>query len=263
MLANAPKEKNQVIVLIARKVGWLDARELVESKGGLQSNRLHDRYLVETEEWKDIRSLYPAWAREVLVYPEKDGQFRKGTDVVDASRDGIGRKWILPASCIPEQAIGVKGVALFVDPDCVEINSRKVAILSRPKSIVVLAPFIQANAWGKMDERTRVPLAVLQDPDGQNNRYLWRVSGAGVRPLVRGWYDVWFTGRLLFAVLRHDYSFGAAGVAQAEPIKAVNQETLRALLRDAKSDIIELSKTMGQEKFRRLHRLIRRLEPEA
>jgi hypothetical protein len=273
--ANVTQEKRQIIVPTTSKAGWLDARELVRTQGGLPSNKLHDRYLVETDDWKQIKSLYPAWAREVLVYPEKNGKFQKGKDVVDSSTDGAGRQWIIPASFIPEQAIGVKGIGLFVDPENVEVDDKKVVITS--KSIIVLTPFMQVDGWGKMDEATRVPLALQQDSDDSNNRYLWRIDGIGVRPLVRGhWYDDWDNRRDVDAGGRHDDGFGVAGVglAQAEPkpieasqadgsgvlLKGVTLGEFKVLLTSADASVNQLSGNVEEKTLEPLKKLIRAIE---
>jgi len=76
--ANVSQTQRQIIVPTTTKAGWLDAIELVRNRGGLPSNALHDRYLVETNDYRQIRGLYPAWTNEVLVYPEKNGVFGKG-----------------------------------------------------------------------------------------------------------------------------------------------------------------------------------------
>ena len=60
---------------------YLQARWHVAALGKtLPSHVLHDDYLVQTENWKSIQGLYPAWAREIIVHPEKNGTFRKGQD---------------------------------------------------------------------------------------------------------------------------------------------------------------------------------------
>jgi hypothetical protein len=102
--------QKQMITPIGKDAGWLDARELVRNKGGLPSNVVHDNILVRSEDWKQLRGpgYYAAWAREVLVYPEKNGTFKKGNDVVDAVKDEKGRQWVFPASSIPSTAFDQK-----------------------------------------------------------------------------------------------------------------------------------------------------------
>ena len=52
--------------------GYLEARRLTAEKGmKLASHVLHDDYLVRSDQWKNIRAVYPAWVREIIVHPEK------------------------------------------------------------------------------------------------------------------------------------------------------------------------------------------------
>ncbi len=216
--------KRQVIIPTGQTMDWLNARGAVKDKGGLPSNVLYDDILVRSDEWQKPRGYYAFWAREVLVYPKKNGQFRKGADVVDAVRDNAGREWVFPASSMPEEAVGREKVGLFVDPQNIELNSNRVIILAEPKSILILTPFIQINgSFGIVDEATRVPLEVTQEISGilseAQKRWLRRIDGAGVIPLVRGVGD-YLDRRVVYANDRqdvdagdwHDYGFGVAFV---------------------------------------------------
>ncbi len=196
----AEVQKRQVIIPIGQNLGWLKARESVKDKGGLPSYVLHDDIKVKlwpslTEPEKEkLNRYYLAWAREALVYPQKGGRFKKGQDVVDSFEDSTGREWVFPASCMPEEAVGRKKVGLFVDPQYVEVNSKRVVVLAEPKSIVVLTLFIQDGLAGLVDERTRVPLElapeVAERLTADKKRWLYRIDGSGVRPLVGGFFGV-------------------------------------------------------------------------
>ena len=210
--------KRQIIVPTGENLGWLKAREAVSDRGGLPSHVLHDDILVklwpvlsEPEKAK-LRNYYAAWAKEVLVYPEKGGQFQKGKDVVDAHKDDSGRKWVFPASGMPEEAVGRAKVGLFVDPETVEVTANRVVVLASPKNVIVLSSFIQTNAqMGQVDERTRVPLEVAEWFTDDQKRWLYRIGGSGVRPLVR---DVEGVGgrRGVYACYGHGKAFGVAYV---------------------------------------------------
>lgn len=265
--------KRQIIVPIGRDAGWLDARELVREKGGLPSNVMHDNTLVYSDDWKALRKqgYYAAWTREVLVYPEVNGKFAKGKDVVDAFTDEAERQWIFPASSIPEVAIGKEKVALFVDPQNVEIDGKRVVILAQPEAITVLTPFMQKNGWGKVDEKSRVPLeADLKGVPANQHRYLWRIDGQGVRPLAR--YDGDVGGRRdVYAGRRRDGRLGVASVelaaelSQTEPKQAafarqVTPEVIAPLLRDARGAKEILAQTSKAELLKPLESLFRALE---
>jgi hypothetical protein len=179
VLKEAPTER---IVPTPFRIGWVEARKLI--RGELPSNALLDWYLANADRCKPIVDLFPAWAREVLVYPGKGSVFKAGRDVADSLPDHEGRSWMFSASYMPEEAIGARRVALFVDPEEVIVRGKTVEII--PKFITVLKQFRQTDGWGKPDAKTRVPLAPRQYTDQQDRRYLRRTDGAGVRPLARG-----------------------------------------------------------------------------
>lgn len=206
-----PAQTRQIIVHTGQKLGYVDAFNAVRNKGGLPSNALHDNILLKCDDWELLKSYYPAWAREVLVYPEHYGKFKKGKDVVDAWKDDAGRSWVFPASSMPEEAVGKTGVALFVDPQNVKIDGKRVIIETDPKSITIVTPFLQEDGWGRVDEKTRVPLALAPESSKFDaKRYLWRL-GVSVRPLVRGWTDFGvfaYDGRLVNADCNWNPTFG-------------------------------------------------------
>ncbi len=186
------KNQKQIVPLMdnngrVKLAGYLEARKLTRGKGGLPSNVLHDDYLVGTNRWKDVQKAYPTWAREILVYPPKDGKF-DGRDVVDSNKDGKGRKWILPASYVPKEAVGKEKVGLFINPQ--EVKEENGRVVVHPKSVLILHPFIQQSySGGKVDVNTRIPLEVEYElwktVPVEERRWLVRMDGAGVRPLVR------------------------------------------------------------------------------
>ena len=90
---------------------------------------------------------------------------------------------VLPAKYIPEEAVGREKVGLFIDPEDVTEETGKIIVHSAIAA-VVLHPFIQkSKEGGRVDEATRIPLAIRQS--GYNGRRLYRTEGIGVRPLVR------------------------------------------------------------------------------
>ncbi|MDE1860965.1 MAG: hypothetical protein KGH72_04595 [Candidatus Micrarchaeota archaeon] len=203
-----------VIVPTGEHADWLAARRLV-MESGLPSNELHDDTLSSPMLMRALldQGYYPAWAREVLVYPTPHGTFVKGRDLVDSFADDSGRKWVFPAASIPDLAIGMKNVALFVDPQYVEVDVNRVAIMALPGSIKLLTPFMQEEGWGVMDEVTRIPLALdVAGVPANRQRWLWRLDGAGVRPIVRYTHD--FDGR--WEIVGNGIRSSSFGVAMVE-----------------------------------------------
>ncbi len=260
---------------MGKDAGYLDAIKLAEGKGGLPSNVLLDDILMRSDRANELKKLreadyFPAWAREVLVYPEKNGVFKKGKDIVDAYKDGAGRQWIFPCSSIPIEAIGKKGAALFVDPLNVEVTGSKVIVTAEPETVIVLNEFLQTAGWGKVDKKTKVPLnyAKVDDLPSDPQRYLWRIDGQGVRPLVRYVGDFDYYRRYVVA---GNWQYGGFGVAsveleQAEPklaaaisVSGVTAEEFGILLKDAKASLSGISQTVKEEKTEPIRKLIEAL----
>lgn len=208
-----------IIVPTEKMQPWLHARLAMDKKGRrMPSNADYDRVLVGADAWMPIKGVFPAWTDTVLVYPEKGGEFKGGEEAVDALKDGMGNSWVFSVASIPMDAIGKKGVAICIDHPKIKLIENKVVLSAGTESTVtVLRNFIQENGTaGRVDERTRVPLE--SDTRGllpDQIRRLYRVNGAGVRPLVRvcdGYIvDRWAVN----AHYRQDYRYG---IAQLETV---------------------------------------------
>ena len=196
-LLSAYREKTKMpkIRSLDTELNYLDARNAAEPYGGLPTNALHQKILVETDEWKSpkLKGYYPAFAREMSIYPKSGETIKKGEDVIDAFLDNKGRKWIYPSYCIPDEAIGKAGKALMVNPRKIIEEKKEVTVIANPyKDVTVLSDFPQRSDWTRTF--------------GADN-YVWRLSGAGVRPLVRG-FDVYDIGRDVGVDCGLRYRFG-------------------------------------------------------
>lgn len=188
------KPKRSRIIPLGIETGWIESRELTRERGGLPSNLDHDDVLVYSEEWRALFQCryYPAWAKEVIVHPAKDGTFKRNGDVANLRKDEKGRIWTLPESYLPEFVIGREKVGLVVDPDAVEVTNERVVI--HPKSIFVIAPFMQNDReYGIAEKATGIPVHMgvnsLRDVDPRQIRRLVRHGFQAVRPLVRGFVN--------------------------------------------------------------------------
>ena len=169
-------------------LGWLQAREVRRDKGGLPSNVLLDDVLVYSDAWKQVKenSYVPLWAKEIEVYPKKNGVFEDGKDVEDPHRDKEGRTWRLPRKYIPKLAREKKRVGLFVVPASdLEVTKREVVVI--PEQVTVIYPFSQnRTGGGKVDMGIRVPLAVpFTGLRADHIRFGTRSKEAGVKPIFR------------------------------------------------------------------------------
>lgn len=241
-----PMQK-RVIVYMGEEEGYLGALSLTRNRGGLPDHVLHDDALVRSGDWQLLQKqrYYNARVREIYVYPEKDGRFRRGVDVVDAFPDKMGRRWRLPLSAIPYDAFEAEKPSLFVDPgiepERIRITDKEV-VIAEPVSVTLITPSIQVSGQaGRVDEATRMPLYV---DDASRDRLKWeetrllfRIDGAGVRPLGRA---------CSYGACRHDvdafnrpdamFGVGWVGVIPTEPWQVAIKKApdwLVALLRAA------------------------------
>ncbi len=216
-------QTQRIIVPIGVRTGYLEASKIAKKLGGkLPANPLHDEYVARSDRWEKLPCYYAAWARELLVHPEKGGKFKKGRDIVDSETG-----WTVPASYIPKEAFGTKGVGLFVDPGNMQKEKGRVIVHPAGK-IAVLAPFIQESRNpGNVDEVARIPLALGTGSD-MDMAWFWRINGVGVRPLVRGRNHLLlsFNGQDVNANLQPGCCFG---VALELELPAKNPEGARAV----------------------------------
>ncbi len=218
-LLSAYREKTKMpkIRSLNKDLGYLEARKAAEPYGGLPTNALHQKTLVETYDWKspELKGYYPAFAREMSVYPESDETMKKGEDVIDAFPDNKGRKWIYPSYCIPDEAIGQSDKALMVNPRKIVEEENEVTIIADPnKDVTILSNFPpDAGGWTRTF--------------GTDN-LIYRRGTAGVRPLVRGYYHHY--DRRIIAVYWHSDSFRVGYESIEEVPLNLKDITLKTLL---------------------------------
>ena len=161
-----------------RRLTYLEARNAAEPYGGLPTNALHQKTLVETYDWKspELKDYYPAFAREMSIYPKSGETMKKGEDVIDTFLDDKGRKWVYPSYCIPDEAINQVGKALMVNPRKIVEEEKEVTVMANPyKDVTILSDFPKRSGWTQTF--------------GADN-CVWRLAKTGVRPLVRGFFGI-------------------------------------------------------------------------
>ena len=189
------KTKMPKIRSLNKDLGYLEARKAAEPYGGLPTNALHQKTLVETYDWKspELKDYYPAFAREMSVYPEYGETMKKGEDLIDPYLDYKGRKWVYPSYCIPDEAINQVGKALMVNPRKIVEEEKEVTVIANPyKDVTILSDFPKRSGWTQTF--------------GADN-CVWRLAKTGVRPLVRGFGGCDFR-RYVDVVCGLGYRFG-------------------------------------------------------
>jgi len=194
--------------MLGTRADYLGARKVAAGrKMKLPPHPLLDAYVQQNR-------VYGFWADELLAHPEKNGVFQGGKDVKDALTG-----MVLPASYVPKEALGRKGVGLFVVPEDVMEEGSNVIV--HAQSVMVLDGLAQESGKcvpGKPHEITRVPiLASAEDfkrlPE-EEKRWLYRIAGEGVRPLVLGndYYCDGHDRRKVYSDSSPGHTFWVAGV---------------------------------------------------
>lgn len=220
------KLQRKIIIPTWENACWLDGRVKAASRGGLPSTVLHDDILVKlwpilsASEKEKLKRYYPGWAKEVLVYPEKGGVFKRGKDIVDEYIDNLGRSWVFVSSDIPEQALKKRRVGLLVDPEDTSLENYKgrSSIIIHPKAISVVEGLVEiSGSSGIVHEETRLPLEVppkvLKTLPAEQKRCLWRADGPGVRPIIHVICDCIVGRTYVGAGSKPDKTFGVAYVS--------------------------------------------------
>lgn len=171
-----------------RKTDYCAAKKLADVLGGLPSNVLVDRIAFNS----DVKPVEGAfWTSQILAYPERGGVFING-DFVDQQT-----KWVIPASCIPPDIVGVGGMGLLIVPETIVKEGARTIVHAPPERVSVIHPFLQKSEfWGKVQPQTGMP---TDDPDCEmelpaiSTRFFWRVDVQAIRPVVRDFdnpYDI-------------------------------------------------------------------------
>jgi hypothetical protein len=161
---------------------------------------------------------------------------------------------------VPEKYRGLKDTALIMQgPD---FRVEKGTGIFKGEVTEVVEDFPSAAGWYNTDPATGMPQGKTVSSSESAARRLWRVNGAYVGAVVRG-FD-WYVEdrRDVYAVCRPGCAFGVAQFEQAEhePVLAQAPKPLSDLLRnaeDADAALEELSKTVPPERLAPLRRLVR------
>ena len=147
-----------------------------------------------------LHAYYPAWARELLILPEREIGFMKGKDAKDPKS-----RWLLPCSSIPREAFGMPDAGLLIDKAEIEFPplSGPAKAIVHPGKVVVLEDL--ARGYGVLVPSTGFPrkasrqellehgLGPYYSDIDPSVRRLMCPDHAFIGPLVRG---LWIPGPL-------------------------------------------------------------------
>ena len=170
-----------------QKLPWVEAFNKASQTGRLATNQeLDDAFSINPKGF----SSGAVWASTVLVHPKENGVFKKGEDIHDPYAAG-GKHMVFLEKDIPISAFGKQGVSLIVEPNTIEEKGDEIIV--HPREVTILEESLQESGWGVLDAKTGLPKQVSEEklkkiPE-KDQRYLYRDSTQGVRPLVRVGYD--------------------------------------------------------------------------
>lgn len=157
---------------------WLEARKLANSSmqkiHNLPSIYAHEEALRSSQRFQLVeQGYYAAWTGDIHIYPALGKTFEKDRNVRDSKMDDEGRTWVLPSHYVPEAAIGEHGISLIVYPGFVDVHEKE-------EKQVIIHPY---NDNVKIVRSTENEIELFGE-----SRKLFRLNGAGVRPMVRGMF---------------------------------------------------------------------------
>ena len=229
-----------------QKLPWVEAFNKASQTGRLATNQeLDDAFSINPKGF----SSGAVWASTVLVHPKENGVFKKGKDIHDPYAAG-GKHMVFLEKDIPISAFGKQGVSLIVEPNTIEEKGDEIIV--HPREVTILEESLQESGWGVLDAKTCLPKQVSEEklkkiPE-KDQRYLYRDSTQGVRPLVRG---IYFNGRGVSTYVRFDLRFG---VVVSDAIAGKNSATKNNFhpktLAELEAEVAEIQKEYDEKRLR-------------
>jgi hypothetical protein len=178
----------------------------------------------------------------MVVHGEKDKPFKKGKDVVDCKTG-----WIFPASSIPDEAVGERGIALKLNSFMPSTNAKgKIVIEATPRDIAILNSFPKCSGWGIImgGNTTGIPTALsakeieaINKSNPEMLRWLERLSGAAIRPIS---HNITHEGRAIDMTANPEYSLGVVIVYNKQIVDGFIKQRLGEIATIAQLDYSEL-----------------------
>lgn len=186
----------------------------MEDKGGLPTHPLLEALLNDRAyrkslgrvEVQRVEGATPLWSGDLYAHPAEGATFRKNRDIKDA-KSGWRLPWRDAVAAVGDADLLLRPkTGLLVTPAEVEGKSK---ITIHPKSIHIVHPVVEHfGGTGKLDPKTGMVLEAEAQSEKEKRR-LYRISDAGLGPLVRYVND--FYGRR--GVRANDWPGNAFGVA--------------------------------------------------
>lgn len=238
---------NQMVILNpGEKMPYLKGHKLANQIGGKRmSNFSMDKCLVGSDDYNQMRSVFAAALGSSLIYPETDSVFKKGKYIVD-SQTGWRFAWKLVEQLHEQERaadrpgiIGVKNVGIYSSMENLEVNGNR-ATISNPEIIAAIYNFIQKSGKAGKANELGIPVQVAEELFNKlsdaEKRWLYRIAGVGVRPLVRGLNGLGSYGRWdVVAAVGPGVGFGVPIEISLEKLVAKTGGAVLELLENVKT----------------------------
>lgn len=175
------------VTITGKSADYFGTRRISKDMGGRPiSSALDDKALVGPDALAPNIKIYHRWNDEIVSHPEKGGKFQRGKDIIDSQT-----RWLLLASDVSRlapEAFDEPGLYLYIKPTQVIVDKGRTIV--QPETIKVVRNVVQTSGeGGKADEETRLPLQVAKEVwdalSDDDKRWLYRIQGVAVRPMVR------------------------------------------------------------------------------
>lgn len=157
-MALVPKIANSKVGFAATDVGKTWPKAFSED-----GNEMYSAAAIDSRIMPQEQEFGYVWTKTLYGHPPKNGVFVKGQDLVSVVHYEPGKRLVLPARYIPDEAIGIEGAALVILPKDLEMNEDRITVI--PKSIKVIKNAVRSSGAGKIDRESGVPISI---PSGES-----------------------------------------------------------------------------------------------
>ncbi|NYZ73545.1 hypothetical protein H0O00_00210 [Candidatus Micrarchaeota archaeon] len=147
----------------------------------IASNKRMSRMLIWSDEWKTKYNLFGCWTGTTTAYEEAGKAFGR---LVEYTDEKAGIRYIFP---VPDEFVGATDCLLVAEHPDFTLERKGNDRIVRAARIALIERFPAENGWYPGDDAYDIPNGDAVDSSGPGARRLWRIGGARVGPVARGY----------------------------------------------------------------------------
>lgn len=174
----------KLAILISRSAGIPMEEALIKANEAavvIASNKRLSKALNESNEWRNIRTVFTCWSGTMTGYDIPNKKLGKNIEYIDPE---IGVRYIFP---VPERHQGKKNVILVVNHPNFTLETDKKTRIIQANNVGVVSKFpVDSHKWYLGDPKYDIPTGKEVGEDNIHARYLIRREKR-VGLISRGW----------------------------------------------------------------------------